>query len=248
MVMPAAPPDAPSPFDCKQALLVTNPNNPLGTLYREETVSEMLAWCLDKRVHYVRCGSRMEGDAGWARTAAGGGHQPCPPLSAALEPSTSPSLLCSDEIYALSMYKEGASFTSAITLAQRLVAAAPSAAADAADPPAPEQANGAAAGESAAAAAAGENGAAAAEAEEEEDAALLAALSLSAAEAESGGGGGGEASSSGSGGAFSQELVNSYVHMIYGSEFRAAACMRALHRDAHGTGPILAALLPLLHC
>ena len=42
------------PLDCPQALLVTNPNNPLGTIYSDATIREMLAWCLDNRVHYVR--------------------------------------------------------------------------------------------------------------------------------------------------------------------------------------------------
>ncbi|PSC76648.1 1-aminocyclopropane-1-carboxylate synthase [Micractinium conductrix] len=63
-----------------RSLLITNPNNPLGTLYEEDTLLEMLRWCLDNKVHYI-----------------------------------------SDEIYALSVYKQ-ASFVSAITLAQSLVA------------------------------------------------------------------------------------------------------------------------------
>lgn len=37
-----------------KALLVTNPNNPLGTIYREDTVREMILWCLGNEVHYVR--------------------------------------------------------------------------------------------------------------------------------------------------------------------------------------------------
>lgn len=44
---------SPSPL---QAVLITNPNNPLGTIYSEETIKEMIAWCLDNRVHYIRCG------------------------------------------------------------------------------------------------------------------------------------------------------------------------------------------------
>lgn len=38
-----------------RGLLITNPNNPLGTIYSNETISEMLRWCLDNRVHYIRC-------------------------------------------------------------------------------------------------------------------------------------------------------------------------------------------------
>lgn len=36
-----------------RALLLTNPNNPMGTIYSEETVVEMLRWCLKNKVHYV---------------------------------------------------------------------------------------------------------------------------------------------------------------------------------------------------
>jgi hypothetical protein len=39
-----------------RGLLVTNPNNPLGTIYREDSVREMLRWCLDNRMHYIRWG------------------------------------------------------------------------------------------------------------------------------------------------------------------------------------------------
>ncbi|EFJ52049.1 hypothetical protein VOLCADRAFT_120406 [Volvox carteri f. nagariensis] len=35
------------------ALLYTSPNNPLGIMYRRETVVEMLRWCLSRRVHLV---------------------------------------------------------------------------------------------------------------------------------------------------------------------------------------------------
>ncbi|GLC48246.1 hypothetical protein PLESTB_000075000 [Pleodorina starrii] len=35
------------------ALLYTSPNNPLGIMYRRETVVEMLRWCLARRVHLV---------------------------------------------------------------------------------------------------------------------------------------------------------------------------------------------------
>lgn len=43
-----------------RALLVTNPNNPLGTVYSEEEVKEMIAWCLQHNVHYVRCDGMRE--------------------------------------------------------------------------------------------------------------------------------------------------------------------------------------------
>lgn len=36
------------------AVLLTNPNNPLGTIYSEESVAAMVAWCLRNKVHYVR--------------------------------------------------------------------------------------------------------------------------------------------------------------------------------------------------
>ncbi|GAB4823287.1 hypothetical protein N2152v2_010333 [Parachlorella kessleri] len=36
-----------------KALLVTNPNNPLGIIYSDDTVKAMLAWCLEHKVHYV---------------------------------------------------------------------------------------------------------------------------------------------------------------------------------------------------
>ncbi len=39
-----------------RGLLITNPNNPLGTIYGSEAISEMLRWCLDNQVHYIRCG------------------------------------------------------------------------------------------------------------------------------------------------------------------------------------------------
>lgn len=47
-------PCLPLPASLLQALLVTNPNNPQGTLYSDETILQMLRWCLDNRVHYVR--------------------------------------------------------------------------------------------------------------------------------------------------------------------------------------------------
>lgn len=34
-------------------LLITDPNNPLGTIYRKDTVKAMVRWCLRKKVHYV---------------------------------------------------------------------------------------------------------------------------------------------------------------------------------------------------
>jgi hypothetical protein len=37
-----------------RGLLVTNPNNPLGTIYRDDSLLEMLLWCLDNKVHYIR--------------------------------------------------------------------------------------------------------------------------------------------------------------------------------------------------
>lgn len=36
-----------------RTLLLTNPNNPLGTIYSEGTVLEMVRWCLKNKVHYV---------------------------------------------------------------------------------------------------------------------------------------------------------------------------------------------------
>jgi len=37
-----------------RGLLITNPNNPLGTIYGDKTITEMLRWCLDNKVHYIR--------------------------------------------------------------------------------------------------------------------------------------------------------------------------------------------------
>eukprot|EP00887_Chlorella_sp_A99_P006622 scaffold3.g6622.t1 len=62
-----------------RGLLITNPNNPLGMIYSDATITAMLEWCLENKVHYI-----------------------------------------SDEIYALSVFKRDAAFTSAIALAQRL--------------------------------------------------------------------------------------------------------------------------------
>lgn len=109
-----------------RGLLITNPNNPLGTIYSEATIVEMLRWCLDNKVHYI-----------------------------------------SDEIYALSVYKQQATFTSAITLAQQLVGQAGSG-----------------------------NGAPAA--------------------ADGGGDGSVAADGVATGGGYSQELVDTYVHLVYG--------------------------------
>lgn len=36
-----------------RALLITNPNNPLGIIYKQETVQAMLCWCLENKIHYV---------------------------------------------------------------------------------------------------------------------------------------------------------------------------------------------------
>ena len=60
-----------------RGLLVTNPNNPLGTLYRDDTISEMLRWCLDNRMHYIRCvcvcvWGGGGGGAMWVVVAVGG--------------------------------------------------------------------------------------------------------------------------------------------------------------------------------
>ena len=37
-----------------RGLLITNPNNPLGTVYPREVVEGMLRWCLAHKVHCVR--------------------------------------------------------------------------------------------------------------------------------------------------------------------------------------------------
>lgn len=36
-----------------RALLITNPNNPLGTIYKDSTVKAMLKWCIDHKIHYI---------------------------------------------------------------------------------------------------------------------------------------------------------------------------------------------------
>ena len=35
------------------ALLITNPNNPLGTIYSDETVLTMIEWCMRNDIHYI---------------------------------------------------------------------------------------------------------------------------------------------------------------------------------------------------
>lgn len=37
-----------------RALLITNPNNPLGIVYSTATLSAMLVWCVQQDVHFVR--------------------------------------------------------------------------------------------------------------------------------------------------------------------------------------------------
>lgn len=37
-----------------RALLVTNPNNPLGIIYRTETIEEMILWAASRGIHLVR--------------------------------------------------------------------------------------------------------------------------------------------------------------------------------------------------
>ena len=39
------------------ALLVTNPDNPTGTVYPEERLVQMLKWCVRNRVHLIRYNS-----------------------------------------------------------------------------------------------------------------------------------------------------------------------------------------------
>lgn len=48
-----------------KALLVSNPSNPLGTVLAEGEVREMLAWCLRRRIHFVRCGCEAQTERGW---------------------------------------------------------------------------------------------------------------------------------------------------------------------------------------
>ncbi|KAI7841266.1 hypothetical protein COHA_005039 [Chlorella ohadii] len=149
-----------------KALLITNPNNPLGTIYSDETIKETIAWCLDNRVHYV-----------------------------------------SDEVYALSVFKQQARFTSALLLAQQLVDTPSAAAASNSSTAAENGADGSAA-------AAGSTPAAAAAADGDAAAASLASLSL--ADGGSGSSNDGSSGSSSSGGSYSQRQVDNYVHMVYG--------------------------------
>ena len=146
-----------------QALLVTNPNNPMGTIYSDDTVRQMLAWCLDRKVHYV-----------------------------------------SDEVYALSVFKPHATFTSAITLAQQLVAGGAGGMAGGAD------------GSQLAAAAAGADGAGEPAADGSADPAAAVNGSSAAAESVAAGEPAAAGDSSSTGGGYSQGLVDSYVHLIYG--------------------------------
>ena len=37
-----------------KVLLLTNPNNPLSTMYKRETLVTALRWCLEREVHVVR--------------------------------------------------------------------------------------------------------------------------------------------------------------------------------------------------
>jgi len=39
-----------------RALLISNPSNPIGTVLPEGELREMMAWCLENKVHLVRCG------------------------------------------------------------------------------------------------------------------------------------------------------------------------------------------------
>lgn len=146
-----------------KAVLITNPNNPLGTIYSEEAIKEMIAWCLDNRVHYI-----------------------------------------SDEVYALSVFKKHARFTSALLLAQQLVGTPSASLAAAAGT---SSSSGPADGTAdCSEAATGSARAAAAEAEGDAAAAWLGRLSLADD------GSSGTASSS----SYSQRQVDNYVHMVYG--------------------------------
>ena len=50
-----------------RGLLVTNPNNPLGTIYQDGTITEMLKWCLDSHMHFIRCAATAPGCGMWLR-------------------------------------------------------------------------------------------------------------------------------------------------------------------------------------
>ena len=45
-----------------KVLLVTNPDNPTGKVYGREQLSQMLSWCLENSVHYIRCATDMSWD------------------------------------------------------------------------------------------------------------------------------------------------------------------------------------------
>lgn len=111
---------------------------------------------------------------------------------------------CSDEVYALSVFKEHARFTSALLLAQQLVGTPSASSAAAAGM---SSSSGPAEGTADGSEAAASSGpAAAAEGEGEAAAASLGSLSLAD------GGSSGTASSS----SYSQRQVDNYVHMVYG--------------------------------
>ena len=48
-----------------KVLLVTNPDNPTGKVYSREQLSQMLSWCLENGVHYIRCAA----DRSWDTSA-----------------------------------------------------------------------------------------------------------------------------------------------------------------------------------
>ena len=48
-----------------KVLLVTNPDNPTGKVYSREQLSQMLSWCLENSVHYIRCAGDISWDTSW---------------------------------------------------------------------------------------------------------------------------------------------------------------------------------------
>ena len=34
-------------------LIITNPNNPLGTIYKDSTIKDTLIWCIQNKIHYI---------------------------------------------------------------------------------------------------------------------------------------------------------------------------------------------------
>ncbi len=36
-----------------RGMIVTNPNNPLGTIYEESTIRSMMIWCIQNKIHYI---------------------------------------------------------------------------------------------------------------------------------------------------------------------------------------------------